>query len=288
MTYCQYCNTPAPDPARFCPKCGLPLQTVHHVNENGSDYKPIFPLDFKDLNSLPAQIKSFFLKALQQKLEKEIPAARFNDFVDRFYSSDFKKEFDNKSLMLAEVSTAIHSKKESNGPAEIDNLIQETFDPLLDHFVVYYCQDLSGTELPTSIVEYENVVKEELDIQKMVEDYLDLDKENLKYYTDTEQLSTIKLQNATRNFLFAPPNEQVLLLCDQSVYGSCREGFAFTDAGIYWRSHFKQAHQVQYVDLKILEWQNEALNINNLLFDVSESVNTKLLLLLKKMKELYA
>jgi hypothetical protein len=49
-----------------------------------------------------------------------------------------------------------------------------------------------------------------------------------------------KLAAAERRFLFLLPDEELLLLCDESLFGTCSEGFALTTRRVYWRNDGKR------------------------------------------------
>ena len=58
-----------------------------------------------------------------------------------------------------------------------------------------------------------------------------------------------KIRNASQNFLFPSRDEPILVICDQTVFGSCREGFAFTTKALYWKAHFNKAQKVYFKEL---------------------------------------
>jgi len=255
--------------------------------ETLDSYKARYSLDFSDIHSLPAQIKSYFFKTLRRHLKETQPDANFNEYVNAFYLSGFNTKFQDSAVTLADQSLVIYNKRQPTVEATLDNLLDDSFAQLLDRFLIYHCQDMNGIEVPKSIMKYEGLQANEFDLNQLAVDYLDINKSNnsQQFYTDIEQLSPTKLQNAREHFFYSQPNEQFILFYDQTIYGSGREGFALTDQALYWKHHFKQAQQVHFQELKIIDRQKDSLNINNLYFNVSPAINTKVLLLLKKLKE---
>ena len=95
-----------------------------------------------------------------------------------------------------------------------------------------------------------------------------------------------KLQNASRNFLFPAKEEKVLLIADQTVFSTCREGFALTEDALYWKSHFKEAQKVFYHQIETVKKEKDWLLINDIFFNVNPTVNGKMVFLLNKLKDL--
>jgi len=243
-------------------------------------YKSTYPLSFQDTNSLPAQINTHFLKTLQRRVHLDYSNTSFSDYVAIFHESEFKSFFDQKASILAEATYTIHAKQMPTEKLDIDILLNSNFDRLLHQFLSQYCQQLTGDSLPATTTLYDNsTVAHD---QQTALDFLHLDDQRKKFYIDLETMSPMNLQNARDSFLFAQADETIHLIFDQTIYGSCREGFALTDKGLYWKSHFKQPQQVYFDDLKILEKMGSGLNVNNLFFDVNTGVNERVFLFLQR------
>ncbi len=279
---CTSCNTINPAGTSFCLQCGANVE-IELANLD-ANYKTIYPLTFKDIKSLPAQINTHFLKVLQARISSDYPNTTFTDYVDIFHESDFKPFFDQKAYLLAEATYTIHAKQMQTEPMDIDILLKSHFDRLLNHFLSQYCQKLTGESLPSAVSFYDDAIS--IDEYQMAVDFLVPDEQKEKYYTDLETMPPMKLQNAKESFLFAQVDETIYLIYDQTIYGSCREGFAITDKAIFWKSHFKQANQVYIADLKILEKQGSGLNINNLFFEIDAGINTRVFHYLKRVGEI--
>jgi len=75
------------------------------------------------------------------------------------------------------------------------------------------------------------------------------------------------------------------LICDQSVLGSLKEGFAFTEKAIYWRMHFEPARKVSYENISEIKREKDWITINGHFFNTTNSLNIRILKLLRKLKE---
>ena len=155
--------------------------------------------------------------------------------------------------------------------------------------MVVYCRHLNEVTLPEAILKYATAKPNEYDMKQLIFDYLDLDKETGNtFYYNFVTMPSVKLKNAVKSFLFAADKtENPLLICDQSVFGSCKEGFGITDRGIYWKAHFNKPAFARFHQITEISRQNEWISINENYFHVSKTLNTKILKLLKKLKSLY-
>ena len=59
-----------------------------------------------------------------------------------------------------------------------------------------------------------------------------------------------------------------------------------TERAIYWRAHLEKARQVPYSNLRTIDRKKDWITINDHFFNVKESINLKMLKLLKKIKRL--
>ncbi|MFK7933873.1 MAG: hypothetical protein AB8G22_10205 [Saprospiraceae bacterium] len=121
----------------------------------------------------------------------------------------------------------------------------------------------------------------------MVFDYLDFQSEKETVYTDFLSMPLDKLRNAGKSFLHPQKDEKILFICDQTLFGSVKEGFAMTEAAIYWKAQFQKAQAVRYRDLQTIERQKDWININEQFFNINPSLNLKMLKLLKKLQALH-
>ena len=93
-----------------------------------------------------------------------------------------------------------------------------------------------------------------------------------------------KLKNAGKFFLFPERDERILLICDQSLLGSCKEGFALTERGLYWKAQLQTARKVAYTALESVRREKDWLLINGDFFHANPSLDLKMMKLLKKLQ----
>jgi len=287
MRNCQFCDKELLADARFCHHCGAKVKIpVADTAEQIKVYEANYPLNFRDLKGLASEIKQYFVQALDRRINETQNPAKKKHYMNRLMQSEFQKVFELRTRQLAEETYTIHSKQGTTIPQEVDQLLAKSFNGLLDYFMVKYCQDLNEVNIPDEALKYEGKKKEETDLQKMVVDFLDLEGEEVQIYTDFITMPLRKLQNASRNFLFPAKDEKVLLIADQTVFGTCREGFALTEDALYWKSHFKEAQKVFYHQIETVKKEKDWLLINDIFFNVNPTVNGKMVFLLNKLRAL--
>ncbi len=284
---CPSCNTQNNSNAKFCNTCGCILSSQtppsHHKN-----YKAQYPLNFEDTSTLSEQIGLHFFAELKKRIAEEHDIKKHSQYLDVFKSSGFNRRFETKASQLAVKVYTIHSDQEETELQEIDALLQNNFDALLDHFIIIHCTELNDIKLPEAILKYENVKRTEVNLETMIFDFLDLDNESAeKFYRNFLTVSENKIKNAAKSFLYADKKEMVYLLCDQTVFGSCKEGFALTEKGLYWKAHFHKAYAVHYDNLQDIKRENDWITINGRYFHVNPQFNSKMMLLLKKLKKIF-
>ncbi len=285
MRNCQFCNIELLDDARFCHHCGAKVKVQQSTpSEEPLQYKAKYPLDFRKIKGLSSTIKQYFIQALDQRIKETQNPKRKKDYMNRLMQSEFQQVFDLRTRQLAEEAYTIHITQKPTIPQEVDLLLSKSFDGLLDYFMVKYCSDLNEVNIPDEALKYEGQKKADFDLQKMVVDFLDLKNEEVKIYTDFIKMPLRKLQNASRNFLFPAKDEKVLLVADQTVFGTCREGFALTEDAIYWKAHFKDAQKIFYHQIDSIKKEKDWLLINDIFFNVNPSVNGKMVFLLNRLK----
>ena len=170
---------------------------------------------------------------------------------------------------------------------KIDQLLDEGFDVLLNQFTIEHTPHLNEIQLSNAVLRYQFVKKDEVDINQIVFDYLDIEREKEeKIYTNFMNMPVAKIRNASQNFLFPAHNEPILVICDQTVFGTCREGFAFTTKGLYWKAHFNKAQKAYYKELYEIKSESDWITINGQYFHINRSLNFKIAKLLKKLKSL--
>ena len=235
------------------------------------------------VGEIEKEIFQKFNEAFKERIKAEHNIRQLEDYSNHFNNSGFKKAFDYRVNQLAE---QVQNFRKTGQKEQEEALLNKAFNESLDYFIIYYCKEINEIELPEAILKYQNIKPENLDLAQMILDYLDFENEEETVYLDFITMPIQKLKNAGKSFLFPKKDEKILFICDQSVLGSCKEGFAMTERGIYWKAHFEKPQSALYSDLNQIERQEDWLNINGIFFNVNQSLNLKLLKLLKILREL--
>ena len=281
MNSCHYCHTELVKNARFCHNCGRKVVFTFVI------YEVKYDLDFKETSSLAPSIQKYFFEAFQNRIAEEHDSKSYPDYLNKFQQSEIGKKIDLRISQLAEEAYSIHARQGPQVAREIDDLLDKNFQQILDHFIILNAKDLNTVFLKEEILSYLHLQQGEFDLRQMILDYLDLENEQESYYTDFIIMPSTKLKNASKAFLFPDKDEKIMLIMDQTVFGSCKEGFAMTEKGIYWKAHFEKAPQVFYKSLTEIKREKDWITINGNYFNVTPSINLKMLKLLKKLKEVY-
>ncbi len=278
---CSNCGSDNPEDIKICLSCGHDLKSVAVLVKD----KLLFELDFDQPSILSNQIRDYFFKTLRFRIETELDPKGYRKYFDHFHSSGFYKKFDIRLQQLAEEVLTIHSQEPSN-LHKIDLLLDQTIESFIDYFVVFYCEPIHKLKLPEAILRYGNIQKEALDLGQMILDFLDFENEKDKVFTDFLNMPAGKLTNANEAFLFAEKEEKLYFICDQTVFGSCKEGFAMTDQALYWKAHFNEPGKVRFDDLEKVKKEGEWITINGQFFNVNKTMNYKMMKLLQKIQTL--
>jgi hypothetical protein len=311
MRNCRVCQESIPENARFCPycgasvieetitcpscgeenelhadscvKCGLNFFTGKKEARRESPKPP--PNDIFDTShteSAEQEIADRFSIAFERRLNEEHKPTLHNAYIDRFYKSDFRNSVEFRIQQLAEQVQGL----EENSPAK-NKILQPAFEELLDFFIIRYCEDINETKYPEEILRWQGLSFDKINVGQMIASYLDFDGEAESVYTNFVTMPAQKLKNAAQNFLFPQKGETIYFICDLSILGNCKEGFAMTRDCIYWKMPLEKKQRVYYKNLEEIKRQEDWITINGIFFNANKSLNLKLLRLLKKLRELY-
>lgn len=295
---CPHCETKNPSNAKFCHACGQPMNkksTKGQDKQQSEKSEPVvekydstYPIDFKQsTEKVTEQIKTHFFQALKKRVKEQSKANKYSDYLEEFYSSGFHYFFDTRIQQLTHIIMPLKNVDSERAAIKIDQLLDDGFDVLLNQFTIEHTRHLNEIQLSNAVLRYQFIKKEDVDINQIVFDYLDIEREkNEKIYTNFMNMPVAKIRNASQNFLFPARNEPILVICDQTVFGTCREGFAFTTKGLYWKAHFNKAQKAYYQELYEVKSESDWLTINGQYFHINRSLNFKIAKLLKKLKSL--
>ncbi|MEL7222897.1 MAG: hypothetical protein AAGJ93_16360, partial [Bacteroidota bacterium] len=160
-------------------------------------------------------------------------------------------------------------------------------DDLLDVFFVLHAADLNRVAIPETTLAYHNRQLDQIDLAAMVMHFLRFEDTDERVYTDFLKMPVKKIKNVSKAFLFPERNEKIWFVCDQSIFGSAKEGFAMTDKALYWKSGLQPPQRVFYHNIFSLTKEREWLLINELYFNSGESMNTKMIWLLRRLARLF-
>ncbi len=286
---CNVCHKDLMTDAKFCSNCGtlIARQAEAAATEQLDDKaSSVYGFDFDHPDKIEGKLVEYFLIILEEKLRTEHAVKNIDDYFRIYVESSFNKELElNAADMSKELQVLYHEGGGENGQA-IDAFVFKKLDGLSDYFLIKYCGDLVGEELPDDVFSFDESNMEEVNWQELILRFLQLDKNDEKVYTDFVNMPFTKLQNASQSFLFPGKEEKILLICDQTVFGSCKEGYALTENGLYWKAHFEPARHCLYKNIETLSIENEWINLNGMFFNAGEGRNLKMLKLLKKLKSL--
>ena len=250
MKHCPECRQPLLDEARFCHHCGAKAASQRLEDPN------------------PKAIADRFFRVLQAKIAEEQDADTYPAYLRRFSDSEFQQTFDIRIEQLA---------AEMPGEAQLDRLLDE----LADFFMLHYCRDLLVVHIPEAVLKYQQ--SDTVDRYQMIMDFLHFASVPEKVYTNLLDMPAARLRQATQTFLFPEKDERIFFICDLSLLGNCKEGFAMTDRALYWKAPLEKARRAAYAELEFVAREKDWLRVNGHFFHASPVLNIRLLKLLRRL-----
>jgi hypothetical protein len=273
---CHQCQTELPEQARFCFNCG--------AAQPAPAPPPKACIDLR--GDIEQQIIGLFFQALRQRVEAEHEPGKFQAYSERLYESGFRDMLHRRAGQLQAQLLLLQAEGQADARS-INQLVEALLDSLLDYFIIRHCQELNACPLPEAMLKYEGAEWEKVDLFSMVSDFLCFEAEpDEQVYFDFLAMPAEKLRNAAKFFLFPQRDERIFFICDQSLLGSCKEGFAMTDRALYWKAQLQTARKASYHNLGTIIREKEWLLIGGHFFNANPALNLKLMRLLKKIKRL--
>jgi hypothetical protein len=291
--FCNHCGSDLRATAKVCPSCTHKNTAVtifcHKCSyQFGTDkyqlsaYKPQFNFHLNEPKLIPEEVKAHFFKFLRERIFEEQDGKKYSDYTGRFYDSRFREIYEIRARQITSEILKLYNKHGDASLPQIDMICYKSFDGLADFFLIQYCPDLNQNWLPAEILKYEKHPSDKPVTWDMVRDFLDFSKEREVFYFDFIGMPEKLLQNAVSSFICAEKGEKLYFICDLSLNGSCKEGVAVTNKGIYWRLPFGKPKAFAFEMLYEVRKEKNWLVINENHLMVNPGFDLKLLKLLKR------
>lgn len=170
--------------------------------------------------------------------------------------------------------------------ASVARRINDTMADLTEYFIVEVAGELSSSVLPQRLLRHQSVNWDTVDLFKLVMDYLDFEAETERVYTDFVSMPARALRNATNAFLCAGKDERIFFICDQSLISQAKNGFAVTDAGMYWKNVLQPAGSALFSTMESVSLGQGHLEIDGQFFNAGARLNLKMAVLLDKLRRI--
>lgn len=275
MKICSNCQTAMPLKAKFCPNCGARQLEVKDA--------PLEHILFDIQQPILEQFTEQFFLALKKRIQEEHQGQNFQAFSERVYESGFRDTIGRRAQELHENVEQQKAQGTANS-RRINQAAEKMLEDLLDYFIIRFCPDLTPISLPQAILKHQYGNSKKSDLKRLVFDYLDLDNERERIYTELSEMPIERLKNAGASYLFPAKDEKIFLICDTSLLGNGKEGFTMTNHTLYWRPAFQKPKKANYKSLESIQLEKDWITINDQFFNVNPSINLKMLKLLKKIK----
>lgn len=298
---CTECGTENPISAKYCSGCRYsffeekeePLEVLELkeepviIEEKEAEKEAINDLFEKTPTSqLEKEIYDTFFIYLKQKIKEEQDIKNWELYLHRLEVSEFKIAFEIRTKHLAEDVQKLQEKYGTTHE-KAQTPILKFYNDLSDFFLIHYCSDLNTVVLSEKILQYQTMNSSEVSLVQMCLDYLNFEEEEgTTYYTDFIEMPLDRLRVAGKSFLFPEKEEKIVLICDQSVTGSLKEGFAITEKGLYWKMHFEKPRKLLFDNFQEVVAEKDWIKINGQFFNADRSLNVKMMKLLRKINDL--
>lgn len=313
MKYCPKCHTQLVQEAKFCHNCGAKVEIAlvgcsHCGKKNPADAptcyscasslgtfdvsqheQPFLGLSFHREDLLEDELRELFLNILAQNVTY-IAQEKYAAILERLYATNFIRTVDLRARQLADEFSTKY--RQATPPSvsflvSMEKEIETIIEGLVMMHIVRNCRDLTPIVLPDSVLRHERTHRGNVRVPELIFNYLDLQNERKRWHSDPSRMAEDKLKNASICFLHTAMDEQVFLIYDDSLLGNCKEGFAMTEFGLYWKAPFNKPRRVYYHHIDQVARQKDHLSINGFYFHINTTMDLKIFLLLRKLWRIY-
>lgn len=231
------------------------------------------------------QLTAEFFRLLNRKIAEEQPGAEEQAYTELLYESGFRDLLHRREAQLAD---ELRYLQEQGTPVDRQNArVENHLEELTDYFLIHYAQELNPIPLPQEMLRHQGPGAEDHPLEALIFDYLDFAGEpDETVYTDFIKMPVQKLRNAGQFFLQPERrDERIFFICDQSLLGSCKEGFAMTERGLYWKAQLQTPQHILYEHLREVKREKDWLLIDGAFFNINLRFNIKMLKLLKRLQQ---
>lgn len=281
---CPQCRLANPPDAKFCLQCGYPINVVYTPSDKVT---PLYRLDFDRLDTLTYQLRDAFAVFISMAVEADGEFEKEPLFLEAFHEKLAPTEFFGEQMNKLAAHLSSHYQEQGTQAFMLIELqVYVAFQCLLQRFWIEYVPQLLPFPLSPRILNYEKDSIATVPLRAMLLDYLQLDQEDLLLYTNAIEIPVKSLQNARQSFFFPQAGEVPYIFIDMTVLKSGKEGVILTNKALYWKSYFHKPSSVAYHSINSLKRFKNHLEINDVYFNVTPSLNYKLLKLLQHLKRL--
>ena len=258
-----------------------PAPGAQHETDEAGETLELNDLPDPEPEVTPAQLRGEFEDRLGERLTAYFGPDRLTAYLRLYHQSEnFHRIRDANLQQLSSWITA--RPPGASAGRRRDRAIGE----LVEYFIVEPAAGLHEGLFPQRILRYQGADWARTDLYRMIMDYLDFDAESEDVYTDFVTIPPKVLRRATGGYLKTSPDEHLYFICDQGLFGAGKQGFAMTDAAIYWKNVLQPAGAATYTTLREVRREEDHLLIDGQYFDAGGRLNLRVALLLDKLRRL--
>ena len=277
---CSECKNVNPKDARFCFRCGSPIDISYSPKPYIS---PIFGLDFSNIQTIPRQISESFERSLSIALEYENNTEKEALFLAIYHESDFKTtQLEEACILLTQEFEELYDERGKSAFNVIEKRLDQQFAQLFECFAIEYCNHLLAQPLPKSILAFKDNNIRSHNLGLMIRTYLEIPLDKQHFFQAVE-IPLAVLKN-TRKTFFYNSDKPPLFFCDLSILQNGKEGLILNSDSIYWKCCFHKSAFMKYTEINNIHYYSDHLKINGIYLNVDAAFNYRLYRLLIRLK----